>query len=59
MDLEAIAAAQQATRNYVKRQVTWFSRQIIADLCIKEKFSEILRGEIFAFICKKGLTRLR
>lgn len=60
IDLEAaIAAAQQATRNYVKRQVTWFSRQIISDLHAKEKFSEILRDEIFAFICKKGLTRLR
>jgi tRNA dimethylallyltransferase len=60
MDLEAaIAAAQQATRNYVKRQVTWFSRQIISDLCIKEKFSGILRNEIFSFICGKGLTRLR
>jgi tRNA dimethylallyltransferase len=54
----AIAAAQQATRNYVKRQYTWFSRQIIADMIIKEIFSERLRNEIFSFICKKGLTRL-
>jgi tRNA dimethylallyltransferase len=60
IDLEAaIAAAQQATRNYVKRQFTWFSRQIISDLCAEEKFSEILQAQIFAFICKKGLTRLR
>ncbi|MPY76547.1 MAG: tRNA (adenosine(37)-N6)-dimethylallyltransferase MiaA [Alphaproteobacteria bacterium] len=52
----AIAAAQQATRNYVKRQYTWFSRQIIADIVIEEKFSENIRDEIFSFICKKGLT---
>jgi tRNA dimethylallyltransferase len=58
-DLEdAIAAAQQATRNYVKRQYTWFSRQIITDLSIKEIFSERFRNEIFSFICRKGLTRL-
>lgn len=53
----AIAAAQQATRNYVKRQHTWFSRQIIADLVINKQFSEKIRDEIFSFICKKGLTR--
>jgi tRNA dimethylallyltransferase len=58
-DLEdSIAAAQQATRNYVKRQYTWFSRQIVTDLSAKEIFSESLRNEIFSFICKKGLTRL-
>lgn len=53
----AIAAAQQATRNYVKRQYTWFSRQIIADMVINEQFSEKTRDEIFSFICKLGLTR--
>jgi tRNA dimethylallyltransferase len=58
-DLEdAIAAAQQATRNYVKRQYTWFSRQIVSDLVSKEIYSESLRNEIFSFICKKELTRL-
>jgi tRNA dimethylallyltransferase len=54
----AIAAAQQATRNYVKRQVTWFKRQIITYLQINEQYSEIFREEIFSFICGKGLTRL-
>ena len=53
---EAIAAVQQATRNYVKRQFTWFARQIITDFIINEQFSEKLKAEIFSFICKKGLT---
>ena len=53
----AIAAAQQATRNYVKRQRTWFSRQIITDITIHETFSENIVDRIFSFICKKGLTR--
>ncbi len=56
---DATAAVQQATRNYVKRQFTWFSRQIIANIAIEEKFSEKLTPEIFSFICKKGLTHLR
>jgi len=54
---EATTAVQQATRNYVKRQFTWFSRQIIANLTIEAQFSEKLMPEIFSFICKKGLTR--
>lgn len=50
-DLEdALAAAQQATRNYAKRQMTWFRHQIIADKVIEEQFSESLLPEIFAFI---------
>lgn len=52
----AIAAAQQATRNYVKRQYTWFSRQIVADMTVGEQFSENNFGKIFPFICRKGLT---
>jgi tRNA dimethylallyltransferase len=52
----ATTAVQQATRNYVKRQFTWFSRQIITDLIILEKFSEKLTPQIFSFICKKRLT---
>jgi len=58
LDMEdAIAAAQQASRNYVKRQFTWFSRQIITNLTVNEQFSEKIWGEIFSFICEKGLTR--
>ena len=57
-DLEsAVAAAQQATRNYAKRQMTWFSRQIIADISLQTQYSEKLRSEIFSFICKNMLTR--
>ena len=55
----AVAAAQQATRNYVKRQMTWFNRQIVTDFRINEQFSEKFRDEIFSFICKKGLTESR
>jgi tRNA dimethylallyltransferase len=52
----ALAAAQQATRRYVKRQFTWFTRQIIANLTIEEKYSEKFEDRIFSFILKKGLT---
>lgn len=44
---EAVAAAQQATRNYAKRQMTWFRHQLDASLTISEKFSESLLASIF------------
>jgi tRNA dimethylallyltransferase len=52
---EAVAAAQQATRNYAKRQVTWFRNQLQEResrrrLLIEEQFSERLLPEIFSFI---------
>jgi tRNA dimethylallyltransferase len=37
---EAVAAAQQATRRYAKRQTTWFRHQINADLTCNEQYSE-------------------
>lgn len=37
---EAIAAAQQATRRYAKRQMTWFRHQLDADLICVEQYSE-------------------
>lgn len=51
----AIAAAQQATRNYAKRQMTWFRRQLpeaesLRKLVLAEQFSERLLSEIFSFI---------
>jgi tRNA dimethylallyltransferase len=51
----AIAAAQQATRNYVKRQLTWFQRQlpetrILQKRTFNEQFSERLLPEIYSFI---------
>jgi tRNA dimethylallyltransferase len=51
----AVAAAQQATRNYAKRQTTWFRRQMpeaetLRKLVLNEQFSERLLPEIFSFI---------
>jgi tRNA dimethylallyltransferase len=37
---ETIAAAQQATRRYAKRQLTWFRHQLSADLTCVEQYSE-------------------
>jgi tRNA dimethylallyltransferase len=58
---EAIAAAQQATRRYVKRQYTWFRHQLpaaeeVQKLEVTEQFSESLEGQIFAFIRQFLLT---
>jgi len=52
---DAIAAAQQATRNYAKRQLTWFRHQLpegpnLRKLVLAEQFSERLLPEIFSFI---------
>ena len=41
---------------YAKSQVTWLRRQIISDIFINEKYSETLRGKIFAFVREKLLT---
>ncbi len=38
----AIAAAQQATRRYAKRQMTWLRHQTTADRTVSEQFSECL-----------------
>ena len=41
IDLDsAIASAQQATRRYAKRQMTWFRHQLDADLTCVEQYSE-------------------
>jgi tRNA dimethylallyltransferase len=52
---EAIAALQQATRNYAKRQITWFKHQTperagLRKLVFEEKFSERILPQIFSFI---------
>lgn len=58
MSLEgAKAKAQQATRNYAKRQTTWFRHQIIADQVLKAQFSESHTREIFSKIRHFVLTR--
>ena len=52
-DLQAaVAAAQQATRRYAKRQMTWFRHQIVADLTFNAQYSESLLSETFAYINK-------
>lgn len=54
---EALAAAQQATRRYAKRQMTWFRHQIVADLVLGAQFSESLLPQTFSFIRQNMLTR--
>lgn len=39
---EAVAAAQQATRRYAKRQMTWFRHQMVPDLVLNAQLSESL-----------------
>lgn len=53
---EAVERASAASRQYAKRQYTWIRNQIIANLTIKEQFSEKTYGDFFAFICENGLT---
>ena len=43
----AVAAAQGATRRYVKRQITWYKYQFSADFTVYTKFYERLVDEIF------------
>ena len=53
---EAILLAQQATRRYAKRQMTWFKNQIIADYDVLAQYSEKFLPEIFSFIRQTLLT---
>lgn len=57
----AVAAAQQASRRYAKRQMTWFRHQLFASETLRvrtltAKYSESLLPEIFAFIRANLLT---
>ncbi|BAE52310.1 tRNA (adenosine(37)-N6)-dimethylallyltransferase MiaA [Paramagnetospirillum magneticum] len=52
----AIAAACQATRNYAKRQGTWFRHQMMASLTASEQLSESLIATIFLKIRQHLLT---
>ena len=47
---EALRLFQQATRQYAKRQVTWFRHQLIGARKLDAQFSESLLPEIFRFI---------
>lgn len=48
----ALAEFQQATRNYAKRQITWFRHQLPQARIFAAQFSERLAGEFFPFIRK-------
>jgi tRNA dimethylallyltransferase len=53
----AINLAQTATRQYAKRQMTWFRHQFNPDLSIDEQFSERILPKIFSFIRQFLLTQ--
>lgn len=53
---EALAAAQQATRRYAKRQMTWFRNKMCSWESLKTQDSERLSDIIIPFISKKQLT---
>ncbi len=53
---DAIAKAQQHTRNYAKRQMTWFRTQFRASETLSEKYSESFFNEIFPIIRQFLLT---
>ena len=53
---DAVARAQQATRRYAKRQMTWFRNQIIPDFHMRGQYSESICNNIFSFIIANQLT---
>jgi tRNA dimethylallyltransferase len=53
---EATTAAQQATRRFAKRQMTWLRHQVKADAVLFEQYSESIKPEIFSFIRQRLLT---
>ncbi|MBF0394113.1 MAG: tRNA (adenosine(37)-N6)-dimethylallyltransferase MiaA, partial [Alphaproteobacteria bacterium] len=53
---EAAAAAQRATRNFAKRQLTWFRHQLDDPVRIPAQYSESLCPKIFSIIREFLLT---
>jgi tRNA dimethylallyltransferase len=53
---EAIAAAQQETRRYAKRQFTWLRHQMPGANIVSEQYSERILPEIFKIIRRFQLT---
>jgi tRNA dimethylallyltransferase len=53
---DALAAAQQATRRYAKRQMTWFRNKMCSWQSINTQDSERLSEIIIPFISKNQLT---
>jgi len=56
MTLTATAAAQQATRRYAKRQMTWFRHRLHPDLVLDKQYSESLLRRSRQFIDEFLLT---
>jgi tRNA dimethylallyltransferase len=54
--VQAIAAAQRATRRYAKRQTTWFRHRLQPDLVLDAQFSESLLHRSRQFIDEFLLT---
>jgi tRNA dimethylallyltransferase len=54
---DAAILAQQATRQYAKRQATWFRHQMQPDYTLNAQYSERFLPEIFAIIRPFSLTR--
>lgn len=52
----AVARAQQATRNYAKRQRTWFRHQLVSPTVLDAQFSESFLPKIFSIIRQFLLT---
>ena len=55
-EADAMAAAQQATRRYAKRQMTWFRNRMSDWKSFSEQDYENNFDKIFSFIAQKGLT---
>ena len=53
---EAQRLGQQATRRYVKRQVTWFSHQFVANMVVGTQYNERNMRSIFPEISEFVLT---
>jgi tRNA dimethylallyltransferase len=51
---EGLAIAQRSTRNYIKRQLTWARRNMIASTWLQENDSERITEEFANFICRHG-----
>ena len=49
--------AKRATRQFAKRQMTWFRNQLDTDLPLFAQYSERLEAEIFSFIGQFLLTK--
>ena len=53
---QAIELAKASTRQYAKRQSTWFRHQLPPDYLLSAQFSERLLPEIFSIIRQFLLT---